>query len=219
MGLRTTLHDRLAVELLDTEVAGAVTQLLDNDTVAAINAMCDHAIATSPALSYRPSQRPGDQIDAVVAFSYGYRITPTPGHPASDIPPMEALSPGPVNELLAAEVAAFAAVRPMPIIAQWEIARVLDSCGVSNVISVEPDVSEDGTTVYLSTAGVLDKGLRLATATGLRPQCIGVVAHLDHARVASQRRALTGLMPPSSPTSICQAATTLSPVNVGRETA
>ena len=58
---------------------------------------------------------------------------------------------------------------------------MLDMLGVEGVISVEPDVATDGSVVYLSTAGVTAKGLRLAADAGLAVGHVGVVAHIDHA--------------------------------------
>lgn len=94
---------------------------------------------------------------------------------------MSALEPGPVNEALAGAAASFVARHPVPIVAQWEVARVLRDLGVANVVSVEPDQASDGTVVYLSTAGVIEKGLRLAAEASIEVGVAGVVGHADHA--------------------------------------
>lgn len=45
--------------------------------------------------------------------------------------------------------------RDVPVYAQWEIARFLDSkYGMSDVTSIEPSIAPDGTITYLSTDGV-----------------------------------------------------------------
>ena len=156
-------------------------QRLNDETVGAVDVMCGGEFTGSPTLSYQPATMPSDQIDALVAFSYGFRFADADIRRGRDIPPMDALLPGPVNEELAARIAAFVHNRPVPIVAQWEIARVLVILGVPDVVSVEPDVGSDGSTVYLSTADVLDKGLRLADEAGIRLHHVGVIAHLDHA--------------------------------------
>ena len=181
MDTKTQLRDRLAVEFEDAPLANDVVQRVGSDTVAAISAMCGTEISTSPRLSYRPATLPSHRVDAVVAFSYGYRLADADSARGHDIPPMDALLPGPVNELLAEQIAVLLMQHPLPVIAQWEIAQALADLGARNVISIEPDVGDDGSTVYLSTAGVLDKGLRLAAAAGIEPHCVGVFGHVDHA--------------------------------------
>jgi len=69
----------------------------------------------------------------------------------------------------------------VPVIAQWEVAQRLEELGVERVISVEPDTAADGSVTYLSTAGVAEKGLRLAADAGVDPGHAGVLCHADHA--------------------------------------
>jgi hypothetical protein len=79
----------------------------------------------------------------------------------------------------------------MPIIAQWEIARVLDQLGVDNVISVEPQINPDGSVVYLSSPAVAVEGLRMAQERGLDVGRAGVLCIPDFAVgcLVSARRA------------------------------
>ena len=181
MATRTQLQDRLTLEFDDAALATAVVHGLADETIDAVANMCGGDVAASPTLSYRPTTMPGDRVDGVVAFSYGYRLANAVDQHEHDVPPMDALLPGPVNEQLAACIAEFVDHHPVPVVAQWEIAHVLDDLSVPNVVSVAPDVGDDGSTRYLSTAGVLDKGLRLVDSTGTRPHRVGVFAHADHA--------------------------------------
>lgn len=136
------------------------------------------------ALAYRPTTVPAAELDSLWVFAYGYRFAS--GVDAAGVgigervPPMEALVPGPTNEHLARAVADLVARNPVPVIAQWEVARVLTGLGVAPVISVEPDVGDDGSVVYLSTAGVAEKGLRLAADAGVAVGRAGVLGHADH---------------------------------------
>lgn len=181
---RGSLRHRLAAEFADAAFARAVVERLDDETIAAVDAMCGGAMSTCPSLSYQPPSVRKDGVDTVFAFSYGYRFAADHTPPASGVPPMDAIEPGPVNEQIAEAVAAFVTPRPVPVVAQWEIALVLAEHSIAGVVSIEPNVSDDGTTTYLSTQGVLDTGLALAAAgatSGLRPHRVGVFAHVDHA--------------------------------------
>ncbi|GAB2738435.1 hypothetical protein ACX801_04660 [Arthrobacter bambusae] len=87
--------------------------------------------------------------------------------------------PGPVNEALADTVAKVRARRNVPVFAQWEIARFLESkYHMSGVTSIEPVISADGTIVYLSTDGVAAqvKELRASQPSGIA----GIVGFRDH---------------------------------------
>lgn len=93
---------------------------------------------------------------------------------------MEALQPGPINEELARAAAAFVRRNPVPIIAQWEVARVLRELGVSDVISVEPKIAPDGTVTYLTTPDVVTEGARMAAEAGIDVGHAGVLCFEDH---------------------------------------
>lgn len=164
------LERRLADELGDAEVAASTIDRLDEDTVERLLTAADD-IATSPLLCYRPALRAAEEVESLWILAFGNRRTADG----------TGLSPGPVNAALAEVAATFVADHPVPIIAQWETAEVLEALGVAGVISVEPDTAADGSAVYLSTAGVFEKGRRLADEEGIRPGRLGVIAHADHA--------------------------------------
>jgi hypothetical protein len=175
---------RLADEL-DPETAATVVAELDQGRIDAIVDMADGDVEGSPWLSYDPATMPDDEVDALWVFSYGHRIDPAAGvdgvDVGDDVPPMDQLLPGPTNEALAQAAADFVAEHPVPIVAQWEVAQVLEDLGVEDVISVEPDVAADGTVTYLSTQGVAEKGLALAADAKVDPGRAGVLCFADHA--------------------------------------
>ncbi len=182
---RTQLALRLGEELDDAVAAQDVVDELDDGLVSAVEAMTGDDIAGSPTLDYAPATVPADEVDSLWIFSYGFRFAGD-DHPegigvGDEAPPMDQLVPGPTNEALAREAAAFVAEHPVPIIAQWEVAQVLADIGVPDVISVEPDVAADGTVTYLSTAGVAENGKALAAAAGVDPGHAGVLCFADHA--------------------------------------
>jgi hypothetical protein len=181
--LRERLVHRLQSELGDPSLAEEVVGKLDEVVLDPLAALVGEDFHTSPVLSFRPTTVAPDQVDSLWVLAFGYRLPPgvaplTPG--SSEIPPMGDLSPGPVNEALAASAAAFVARTPVPVIAQWEVARVLADLGVEGVISVEPDHHADGSVVYLSTAGVVEKGKRLAAEAGVVVGHAGILGHRDH---------------------------------------
>lgn len=164
------------------DAAAAVVVALADDVVDGLGDRAGDDFEGTPLLSFSPPRIPDDAVDSLWVLAFGYRFA-AGAEPAADgaIPPMSALRPGPVNEALAREAAAFASRRPLPIVAQWEVARVLTELGVDEVISVEPDHDDDGSVVYLSTMGVIEKGLRLLAESGREPGRAGVLGHADHA--------------------------------------
>ena len=170
---RDALARRLEQELGGGAVASAIVEGLDDGV--------GDEVATSPLLDYQPPTLPDDKVASLWVLAFGYRLTDPSAASDGAIPPMEALAPGPVNEALAHEAAAFVGRHRVPIVAQWEVAGMLVALGVDGVISVEPDHSDDGDIVYLSTAGVIAKGLRLATDAGITVGEAGLLAHADHA--------------------------------------
>lgn len=124
------------------------------------------------------------EVDSLWVFSYGYRFADGftgAVAPGGSVPPMDALVPGPTNQSLARAAADFVAEHPVPVVAQWEVAQVLEQLGVKDVISVDPDVAADGTVTYLSTKGVAEKGLGLLRDRGEVPGHAGVLCFQDHA--------------------------------------
>lgn len=181
---RGRIERRLAGEL-DAETAAAVVADLDQSRIDAIVEMTDGDIEGSEWLSYDPETVAADEVGSLWVFAYGNRLAPSAGVDGLDVgdpvPPMDQLLPGPTNEALAQAAADFVAEHPVPIVAQWEVAQVLEELGVDDVISVEPDIAADGTVTYLSTQGVAEKGLRLLTDEGLDPGTAGVLCFADHA--------------------------------------
>lgn len=186
------IRRRLARELGDEELAAGVASSIDETL---LQRLADVDIATTPLLTYRPPTAPDDRIDSLWILAFGHRVVATADDVDHDggIPPMSDLEPGPVNERLARLAADFVSRRPVPIIAQWEVADELGALGVTDVISVTPDRAADGSVVYLSTAGVLDKGRRLVEAAGVEAGRAGLLAHADHAGRCLLTAAAAGL--------------------------
>jgi hypothetical protein len=182
---RTQLVQRLARELGDEALAATVVGGLDAVVVRRLEQLAEGDIAGSPDLSYTPTTVAPGEVDSLWVFSFGFRIDPASGLPPMQVggtpPPIGAVLPGPANEALAHLAAEFVARHPVPVIAQWEVARALNELGVRNVISIENDTARDGSAVYLSTAGVVQKGLRLAAEKGIPVGHAGVLCQADHA--------------------------------------
>ncbi len=181
---RARLAQRLAIELGDEVLARAVGASIDDEVVAGLVRLAEGDIEGSAALAYRPPTVPAAEVDSLWVLAYGYRfaagVDATGVRIGERVPTMAELVPGPTNEHLARVVADLVAQHPVPVIAQWEVARVLADLGVAGVISVEPDVADDGSVVYLSTLGVVEKGLALAGAAGIVVGRAGVLGHADH---------------------------------------
>jgi hypothetical protein len=191
---RAALRRRLADELGDEESASEVVASLDHAMIDRLVERAAGDIATADVLSYRPARIADHEIRSLWVLAFGYRFAdgrqPTA---VGETPPMSDLEPGPVNEALARAAASFVLAHPLPIIAQWEVAHVLDHLGIPDVVSVEPDHTDDGSVVYLSTAGVIEKGLRLAADAGIAVGSAGVIGHADHAQRCLLTAAATGL--------------------------
>lgn len=179
------MTQRITDEFGDPDLAARVVDALDDATIGVLETFADGDLLGSPALSYSPSTAPAADIDSLWIFAYGYRFTAEAVAQGVDtsggVPPMEALEPGPTNEALARAAAAFVAEHPVPIIAQREVVRALAELGVTDAISVDADVAADGTITYLSTAGAVAKGLRLAAEAGVTVGHAGVLCFAEHA--------------------------------------
>ncbi|WAH98529.1 hypothetical protein [Arthrobacter sp. MMS18-M83] len=124
--------------------------------------------------NWHPPTKPVDGIDFIIAYGFGNRRPAGGGDPSRVL-----YEPGPVNEALADTVAKLRAQRNVPVYAQWEIARFLDSkYHMSDVTSIEPVISADGTIVYLSTDGVAAQVK--SRRAGLPAGIAGVVGFRDH---------------------------------------
>lgn len=160
---RSTLGDRLAAATGDPVLAAALVDRWDDATVDAVSTAGDAAV------SFVPSVIDGD-VDAVLAFAFGNRATADGG-----------TTPGPVNAELAATALALADELDVPVFAQWEIADEMPAGAARALVSIGPDVDDDGEVVYLSTAGVAEKAARIAAADGRPLRRVAVVAFADHA--------------------------------------
>ena len=127
------------------------------------------SVATSPLLAYKPPRVPANQVDSVVAFSFGYEVGPAGQHLA-----------GPPNEALAASVATFVRAHPVPVFAQVEIAQILIADGIPHVTTIDSKVGPDGKVQYLSTAGAAAQVVSDAKAQSVNLGTVGVFCFADH---------------------------------------
>ncbi|MEU9701742.1 hypothetical protein [Streptomyces sp. NPDC047981] len=127
---------------------------------------------------WRPETAALGELDFIVAYGFGNRPPAGGGDPSK-----VRHEPGPVNEALADTVAALRKRRDVPVYAQWEIARFLESKHhMTDVTSIEPVVGPDGTLTYLSTDGV---AAQVAEARKALPGGIGtagVIGFRDHVK-------------------------------------
>lgn len=166
----TAVVTRLTDEFGDAAIAEEVIAAVGPETLGRLEARVPAGdVATSSFLSYRPATVAADGIDSVIGYSFGFRESDD-----------GTLTPGPPNEAIAAEIAAFVADHPVPVFAQHEIAQVLQAAGVGHVVSIEPDIGANGEVVYLSTAGVAARALELASAAGIELGTTGVFGFADH---------------------------------------
>jgi hypothetical protein len=164
---RSAMVSRLTDEWGEATVAEQVVTAIGPDGLAAWEAKVPmNEVATTPLLTYRPAGVPADQVDSVVVFAFGNRV-------AAD----GTVSPGPTNQELADVTAAFVAEHPVPVYAQWEVARLMIADGVEGVNSIEPTTDAAGNVVYLSTRGVADAVAGSGEAALGR---IGVICFADH---------------------------------------
>lgn len=162
---------RLATEFGDASLASELVTRFGPDTLRAMEDTIgiDGADDSLLLAAGAPTVDAGE-IDSLVVYAFGNRV-------AAD----GALSPGPVNEEMAALVTAFVAERPVPVYAQWEVADLLLAAGVPDVISIGREIDADGNVTYLSTAGVADKAVALAAEAGTDLGHVGVIGFADHA--------------------------------------
>ena len=134
------------------------------------------------ALTWLPPVAPIGELDLIIAYGFGNRPNAASGETPTDGSNQTALpDPGPVNEQLADTVMAVYARKPMPVYAQWEIARFLHAKhGLSQAVSIEPIIAADGSITYLSTDGVAAKVLELNGNNPAAMGKVGVVGFRDH---------------------------------------
>lgn len=130
----------------------------------------------------KPKECPIHKVTSILAFSFGNRANGKSGN--SVLPhEQEALAdPGPINEQLADAVYELYSQQPVPIYAQWEIARFLESkYQLANVVSIEPKFTSARKIEYLSTLGVVQQAVVIAQGAATLGTC-AVIAHHDHVR-------------------------------------
>lgn len=141
-------------------------------------------------LNWQPPQTAVENIDYIVAYAFGNRAPAGGGDPAKVL-----YEPGPVNEALTDTIAAIRKQKDVPVFAQWEIARFLESKhGMDRVTSIEPVIAADGTITYLSTDGVAAQVVALRGTSGTA----GVVGFRDHVKRCVQTtrdRGMTAFAP------------------------
>ncbi|MER5936945.1 hypothetical protein ABT121_06425 [Streptomyces sp. NPDC001928] len=176
---------------LDRRMLAALTAELDDRETAKALAPLLHDVG----FDWHPPTAPLKDFDFVLAYGFGNRPPAGGGDPTK-----VRYEPGPVNEELADTVARIRAARPrLPVYAQWEIARFLDSkYGMSGVTSIEPVIEDDGTITYLSTDGVAAQVLeyRKQAPGGIGTAC--VVGFRDHHKrcvLTTRDRAMTAYAP------------------------
>ncbi|MFF1836372.1 hypothetical protein ACFVXE_19505 [Streptomyces sp. NPDC058231] len=163
--------DRSATGLLPHMRAVLASELDDRNTA---EVLIPHVYDVG--FDWHPETAPPAECDFVVAYAFGNRPPVGGGDPTK-----VRYEPGPVNEQLADTVAKVRARRDVPVYAQWEIARFLDSkYGMSDVTSIEPVIAPDGTITYLSTDGVAAQVLeaRKKAPGGIGTAC--VIGFRDH---------------------------------------
>jgi hypothetical protein len=165
------LEARLANELGDAAVARAVVEGLEPEVLAEYEQAVPLAeVGMSEILDYSPEEVPSQDIDSVVVFAFGNRISED-----------GSVTGGPVNEELAGLVEQFVETHSVPVYAQWEVAEHLTSAGVADVQSIAPIVDVNGQEQYLSTAGVAEQVVASAAAERRDLGTVGVFCFADHA--------------------------------------
>ncbi|MGW9415242.1 hypothetical protein [Arthrobacter cupressi] len=136
--------------------------------------------------NWHPPVTAVENIDYMVAYAFGNRAPAGGGDPAKVL-----YEPGPVNEALADTIAAIRKQKDVPVFAQWEIARFLESkYGMDRVTSIEPVIAADGTITYLSTDGVAAQVVALRGTSGTA----GVVGFRDHVKRCVQTTRDRGML-------------------------
>ncbi|MEV8545150.1 hypothetical protein [Streptomyces sp. NPDC051572] len=160
VGLSRRMVAALAAELDDKATAKTLVPLIED-----------------VGFDWHPETAPLKKFDFIVAYAFGNRLPAGGGDPTKVL-----AEPGPVNEELADTIARIrAARRDLPVYAQWEIARRLESkYGMTDVTSIEPEIAADGTITYLSTDGVAAQVVdhRKQAPGGVGTAC--VVGFRDH---------------------------------------
>ncbi|WP_199155534.1 hypothetical protein [Chromobacterium sp. ASV23] len=152
--------ENLMLQRLSQELGG------DNATAQAL-----HAMILDACYAWTPPSCPSNTVNSIVALAFGNRVSAA-----------GETTPGPINELLAQSVQQLRARAPYaPVYAQWEIARYLQQkYGMGQVVSIEPEIDENGQVIYLSTEGVIKKAIEFAGGDPGKMGTVGVIGHRDH---------------------------------------
>ncbi|MFC5805339.1 hypothetical protein [Streptomyces formicae] len=175
--------------LLRTMLAALSDELDDRHTA---RALVPHLADIG--FDWHPETAPLEKLDFIVAYDFGNRAPAGGGDPSKVL-----YEPGPVNEELAGTVARVRAKRDVPVYAQWEIARFLDSkYGMDRVVSIEPVIAPDGTITYLSTDGVAAQVVEARKQLPGGIGTAGVIGFRDHVKrcvLTTRDRGMTAYAP------------------------
>ncbi|WON76443.1 hypothetical protein [Serratia sp. UGAL515B_01] len=129
-------------------------------------------------------------VNTILALAFGNRPTTVIPKPGEAEPLAE---PGPTNEKLADSVYELYSQQPVPIYAQWEIARFLESkYQLTDIVSIEPVFTAEGKIEYLSTLGVVQQAVSTAGGADNLGIC-AVIGHHDHIRRCVMTAKLCGV--------------------------
>jgi len=166
---RSALIARMSNEWHDPALAAAIITPMDQSTLDGWEAKLPMAqVATSPRLTYdvpTSDKKP----TSIIAYAFGY-LTAADG----------SLQPGPVNDAIAASLAAYVKTNPTPIYTQPEIGIALAKLGVLNVTVIQHEIGPDGKEVYQSTASFTDQLLKQMAAQGKNLGTTAIVGFADH---------------------------------------
>ena len=166
---RSALIARLSKEWNDPVLASAIITPIDQATLDGWEAKVPmEQVATSPLLTYdvpASDKKP----TSIVAYAFGY-VTDADG----------SLQPGPVNEAIAASLAAYVKTNPTPIYTQPELGIALAKLGVANVMVIQHEIGPDGKEIYQSTASFTDQLLKQMAVEGMSLGTTAIVGFADH---------------------------------------
>ncbi|HLY89279.1 MAG TPA: hypothetical protein VKQ27_09855 [Acetobacteraceae bacterium] len=120
-------------------------------------------------LTWRAPTIAPQQLDTLIAFSFGNRLQPNGNS-----------EPGPTNEALAKALVSVHRIKPVHVYAQWEVAEAVgDLIPEATISSIYPRRGNNAEMIYLSTDGVL-----AAIVTDAGPAHVlgkvGIIAFSDH---------------------------------------
>lgn len=164
--LKSAIYDRLFTQFEQAELAEKMTNYI-----------------LDVGLDWQLPEIGAQQINRIVAYAFGNRPNALSGNSAGSADKLQDLpDPGPTNEKLADTVYEIYQLNPVPIYAQWEIARFLkDKYKLNDINAIEPIKNDDGTITYLSTVGVAEAIIKQEGGADKMGN-VAIVAHRDHAK-------------------------------------